>query len=621
MSRSGSEKNTEQIDEGRGRQGLKRMLLALLAVVLLPAGGLAIGQAVNGFNEEQALRDASLSALFRSNVEEEEALLNSAHKLLKFAGDDVLSVRDQPAACNALHERLANVDIRFGTSNFTDRSGYVTCGSGDFSEPVYVGDRPGFQERMAAPGPRVRVIFSRVSLATVVVVSELLMEAGEPVGAISISIPARTLDQLAKASDEDDKARFAILPAGAWGGKPIAEDFGGAGWLPKELPEDIGSVDTPTIWQATAESGEPYVYASGPIRHGGLAAIAGWPVAEVGTNLTLRAAVVVSLPIITWLLVSAVLYLALDRMVIDNIESLTMLARRLRRGDLSARSELPVAAPAEFEALGADLDEMADQIQARNVRLQKAVLEEKLLLREIYHRVKNNLQMIISLLNLQEREATSAEARETLRRAHDRVQSIALAEQSVYQIGPLSEARLDKLLEQIASALAASPRPGFGRVDMRLDLEPVAVDAELVVAASLFATEAMTSAIQACCADGQSGWLKVSVRPDKEAGFILTISNSLPPAQSGGEQPQEGSTEGLAHGSTSTQGAGGRSLYSRLMENFARQLRGELSVSSEDGVHHVRLATPNARPARTVGSATARPEATRRPGGDRHVDQ
>src|SRR5690606_39439827 len=90
------------------------------------------------------------------------------------------------------------------------------------------------------------------------------------------------------------------------------------------------------------------------------------------------------------------------------------------------------------------------------LRLVEALAEERALLREVHHRVKNNLQMVASLLNIQSRAASDESESWGLARAHDRVQLLAVVHQRIYSSGELRDVRVDDIAAEVARQLLQS---------------------------------------------------------------------------------------------------------------------------------------------------------------------
>src|SRR4029079_7557348 len=114
-----------------------------------------------------------------------------------------------------------------------------------------------------------------------------------------------------------------------------------------------------------------------------------------------------------------------DRLVTRWIMYLKRISGAYRAGHYTIRPSLE-AAPGEFQLLGAALSDMASAIQDRDRKLRDAVTQKTDLIREIHHRVKNNLQIVMSLLSLQTNQLRDPAAKAALAQAKMRINALAL---------------------------------------------------------------------------------------------------------------------------------------------------------------------------------------------------
>jgi PAS domain S-box-containing protein len=128
--------------------------------------------------------------------------------------------------------------------------------------------------------------------------------------------------------------------------------------------------------------------------------------------------------------------------------------------------------------------------------LRRALDDKNTLLKELYHRVKNNLQLIISLFNLQVRSVSEEQARQALHDAASRVRAMALVHERLYQSGTLSSIRLDdyirELCEQVAGAASAHQRG----IAVDVEAEPVEVGLDVAVPLGLLLNELVTNSFK-----------------------------------------------------------------------------------------------------------------------------
>ncbi len=125
--------------------------------------------------------------------------------------------------------------------------------------------------------------------------------------------------------------------------------------------------------------------------------------------------------------------LVADRVVIRWLAYLERIASLYARGRFSVRPVQAANAPAEIRRWPGTLDDMAEAIVARDNSLRDSLAEKDALMREIHHRVKNNLQIITSLLNMQQRALTDAPAKAALGDTRQRITALALIYRALYQ--------------------------------------------------------------------------------------------------------------------------------------------------------------------------------------------
>jgi two-component sensor histidine kinase len=196
----------------------------------------------------------------------------------------------------------------------------------------------------------------------------------------------------------------------------------------------------------------------------------------------------------------------------------------------------------------------------------KASLREKeTLLREIHHRVKNNLQIISSLLYLQSTTLADATARQALKESQDRVHSMALVHERLYRSSSLGAIDFGEHLRQLAGSVARSYGPATGRVRLEMDLKSIAVDLDLAIPVSLIFNEVIANAFKHAFPGERAGTVKVAFFADGRETLTLRVRDDgvgLPP---------------------DAEYDRGRSLGLKIVRNLAKQIHGELEIQSHHG--------------------------------------
>ncbi|MDP2030876.1 MAG: histidine kinase dimerization/phosphoacceptor domain -containing protein [Thiobacillus sp.] len=162
---------------------------------------------------------------------------------------------------------------------------------------------------------------------------------------------------------------------------------------------------------------------------------------------------------------------------------------------------------------------------------EQGLAEKTVLLQEIHHRVKNNLQVIVSLLRLQADTLQDAAARSALADSQARVQSMALLHQLLYEHKDFARVSLDDYLRQLVQhTLNSANAP---QVTVNLDLVPLQLDLQRAVPCGLLVNELLSNACKHAFPDGRNGTLTVELHaPGADGLALLAVSDDgigLPP--------------------------------------------------------------------------------------------
>lgn len=177
-------------------------------------------------------------------------------------------------------------------------------------------------------------------------------------------------------------------------------------------------------------------------------------------------------------------------------------------------------------------------------RIQASLQEKEALLREIHHRVKNNLQVVCSLLSLQSRSLKDAEAKRVFEGTRHRVKAMALVHETLYQSGDLAgidfSAYVSRLVPQLMHAYGLAPE----RVVVRLEVESVVLPIDTAIPCALMLTELVSNSMKHALGAGRRGELRVGFRRLAEPSWLLQVQNpgSAEPAES---VPRPGASFGL----------------------------------------------------------------------------
>jgi len=230
--------------------------------------------------------------------------------------------------------------------------------------------------------------------------------------------------------------------------------------------------------------------------------------------------------------------------IMETLDRLTpAFALVLRNGFLYNNLELEVARRTR------DLEE-------RTASLEAALAEKEVMLKEVHHRVKNNLQIVTSLLFLQADTSKNASLREALKKSRGRIQSMALVHEELYRSTDLASVDMNeyvrKLCADLAEALESTAPILFSECQLRLPITQS-------IPCGLILNELITNALKYAYPDGRSGEIRVRLSDDSGIVRLAVEDDGI------------GMGSGTKHAETC-------SLGLSLVEGLVTQLHGQLHI-------------------------------------------
>ena len=177
--------------------------------------------------------------------------------------------------------------------------------------------------------------------------------------------------------------------------------------------------------------------------------------------------------------------------------------------------------PSHFEGILTDVSDLTSSQAA----LQTALAEKETLLKETHHRVKNNMQVISSLLNLQARYLKDPESIEVFKDSQQRIRSMALIHEKLYQSENLARVDFGNYIRQLAAALVGSHQKQPGQVAIRTEIESIEFDLKTSIPLGLIINELVSNALKHAFPDGRTGAITIGLRRTAE-GFLLTVGDT-----------------------------------------------------------------------------------------------
>jgi two-component sensor histidine kinase len=169
--------------------------------------------------------------------------------------------------------------------------------------------------------------------------------------------------------------------------------------------------------------------------------------------------------------------------------------------------------------------EIADRQNAQE-HLRESLKEKEVLLKEIHHRVKNNLAVIISLLKMRAVRMRDPAGKEALQDCYERVEAIALIHETLYQSEDLAAIPLGPYAENLAAKLmqVMLPKEDQGRIGVRIDAETVDLPIDAAVPCGLILNELFTNALKYAFPNGRSGQIRMSAHLNDD-GFEMAFQD------------------------------------------------------------------------------------------------
>lgn len=532
-------------------------LIAALAAALLPVLVLGVLQSVIGFQREGRVLRENLGFAAERSAATARARMESADVLLQTLAPGAVGFQ--------CAQRLDQVTRRIpGYLNLVrfDRQGRVVCAAGSVPADPQRSARPWFLQLQA--GDQLAITRDPGSAYAAEPAVLTAVRAAAPDGRFDGAFVAVIALSSLQPSVTDPS-----LPRGAEVG--LVERTGRYITMTKPsafpaLPQDWraqvkarGSL----VWYGRDAEGRRRVYSAAPVVGDEVYVVLSANSPGILSWAWLNPLTGILFPLLTFALALAAVSVVTDRVVVRWIAYLQRIAALYARGRLSVRPVQAEQMPPEIRDLAETMEDMADAIVGRDASLRDSLAQKDALMREIHHRVKNNLQVISSLLNMQQRSLSDPAARSAMSDTRQRITALALIYRALYQGPDLKRVDLRPFLEELTAQLVSGDLVHGPAVRTEMAVEPLVIDPDRLAPLALFAVEAITNAQKHAFA-ARGGVLSVSfsVRGDEAE---LAISDD---------------------GQVSDEALAAAGVGRTLMTAFARQLRGraELVRNGRGGV-------------------------------------
>jgi two-component sensor histidine kinase len=546
------------------RGGIGFRLALSLSLAMLPIGLLAVFESVSSFR--------------RSHVLEEQAAIGAAEEAIEFSSKQLNEAVGVTAGLGVvLAQRSAEPEGRCEV----DISDLVPRGVGALSAAFVTSQQvrtcavgrlgPEAIDGMLRPDITLRntnsVIYvgtERTDAVPAVMVVVPVTPEEEPAGwAISVWPEAHFF----RANVPDNRPDTSIVDGTGTVFAAVDEDK-----FPAAFSSDILDGRKRRVFNDVSRSGEHRLFVALPLYGTGLTALATMPLPGAITFDRGTYFWTLLLPLLMWGVSLFVAFVSTNRLATGPLRQLEKMTWEMSEGARDFTSFRLKGAPNELQCLSDRFVEMAGRVNSYESSLERALADKTFLLREVHHRVRNNLQLLVSILNMQERISASDEAKNLLAQFRRRVFGLAAAHETLFGDEQQTANSARTLIASAAnSALTVA---GYPRLEPRYDVEPLALSTDTMVPLALFLSEATADAIRFSEAFGQRPDLRLEFSRDDGTGRLL-LTNTVSPDVAGDRLESAQSEQDQLSG--------------KLMLALSRQLDGSYTAGIAGNVYTVDL--------------------------------
>lgn len=200
----------------------------------------------------------------------------------------------------------------------------------------------------------------------------------------------------------------------------------------------------------------------------------------------------------------------------------------------------------------------------KNDIIQKQSADLQVLMKEIHHRVKNNLQVISSLLDLQSMTIADNQASEAVKEGKNRVQSMALIHQNLYNEGNIKGIRTKDYISNLSQSLCNSYNISSDKVKVAMQIDDLNLDVDTMIPLGLVLNELVSNSLKYAFHEGQCGELNIILKKEPDY-LLLKVSDN-----------GRGYPEGM-------NSRDGKSFGMKMIRAFAQKLKARLDIYNNNG--------------------------------------
>jgi two-component sensor histidine kinase len=219
---------------------------------------------------------------------------------------------------------------------------------------------------------------------------------------------------------------------------------------------------------------------------------------------------------------------------------------------------------------GKNLMRVHHGLYSSKIELEGRIEEKDTLLKEVHHRVKNNLQTVSSLLSLQSRSTEDPRTKSILKSSQNRVISMAMVHEMLYMREDLSKIQYRTYVRELSEYLVKSLKGVNNKVSLNIDIPDIELGIDTAIPLGLLINEAITNSLKYGIKDDHEGEIHIAIKKEDEHHYVLNIGDN-----------GAGYADSIVLKNS-------RSLGLKLIHNLARQLKGTISRdASKKGTNYI----------------------------------
>jgi len=218
------------------------------------------------------------------------------------------------------------------------------------------------------------------------------------------------------------------------------------------------------------------------------------------------------------------------------------------------------------EELEKKVKERTFELRKANKELGKSLKEKEALLKEVHHRVKNNMQIVSSLLRLQSRKIKDKGALSVFKQSQNQIRSMALIHEKLYQTHNFASIDLESYIKNLVKHLSYSYKGGTQGIDFDIKMEDIYLDINRTVPLGLLLSELVTNSLKYAFPHGEKGEIYIRMKKTPEGKHTLIVGDT-----GKGIEPDKDVFES-------------ETLGIRLVQDLVKQLKGSIEIKREKGL-------------------------------------